>query len=562
MTNNAIPDIGNPSESANSHQSEGWQRYFSFNTDHKAIGIQYLVTSFAFFLIAGLLAMMIRAELITPASDLVDRSLYNSLFTMHGTLMIFLWTIPALVGLANYLVPIMIGAKDMAFPFLNALSFWMFPPAGILLLSSFLLPSGPPQAGWWSYPPLSIQNPSGNLLSGQLFWCLSIILLGISSIMAAVNFVTTIVRLRAPGMIFFRMPLFVWTVLSAQLLQLIFLPSLTGAAILLLGDLTLGTNFFRPSGGGSPVLYQHMFWFYSHPTVYVWALPAFGIFSEIIPAFSRNPLFGYRSVAVASFGIAIVSAAVWAHHMFASGTPEWMRLLFMFTSELVAVPTGIKVFAWTATVWKSKLHLETPMLFALGGVVMFLIGGITGVMLGAMPFDLHVNNTHFIVGHFHYIVYNTIVVAIFGGIYFWFPKITGRMYNEGWGKIHFWLTFIGANLTFFPMLMVGLQGMVRRVSSYEPQYAGLNIIASLGAFLLGVSTLPFIANMVGSWLAGAPAPDNPWYATGLEWTVSSPPPRENFEEIPTVTLAPYSYGQPQFWHVTSTHPEAIDKHHQ
>ncbi|MEA5566233.1 cytochrome c oxidase subunit I [Anabaena sp. UHCC 0399] len=534
MTNNPIANA--------SDTQTRWQSYFSFNTNHKVIGIQYIVTSFFFFLIAGLLAMLIRAELLTPELNLLGRNLYNSLFTMHGTMMIFLWIIPCLVGLSNYLIPLMIGARDMAFPLLNAISFWIFPPAGMLLLSSFLLPSGAAQSGWWSYPPLSVQNPSGQLINGQFIWIISVVLLGISSIMGAVNFVTTIVWMRSPGMTFFRMPLFVWTVLSAQLLQLLFLPALTGGLILLCLDLTLGTNFFNPFKQGSPILYQHMFWFYSHPTVYVWALPAFGIFSEIIPAFSRNPLFGYRTVALASFGIAIVSSLVWAHHMFASGTPAWMRIFFMMTSMLVAVPTGIKVLAWTATVWKGKLHLETPMLFALGGVVMFLFGGITGVMLGAVPFDLHVNNTYFIVGHFHYLVFNTITIAIYGAIYFWFPKITGKMYAEGWGKVHFWLTFIGANLTFFPMHPLGLQGMVRRVASYNSQYVGWNIVSSLGAFLLGVSTLPFIVNVVASWLQGRNAPANPWYATGLEWTVPSPPPSDNFEEIPVVTRPPYDYG--------------------
>ncbi|MBE9169576.1 cytochrome c oxidase subunit I [Pleurocapsales cyanobacterium LEGE 06147] len=541
-------------------QELNWKRYFSFNTDHKVIGIQYLVTTFIFFLIGGVLSMIVRGELITPKSDLVDRTLYNGLFTLHGTVMIFLWIIPSQVGLANYLIPLMIGAKDMAFPKLNAIAFWIIPFGGIFLLSSFLLPSGTAQAGWWSYPPVSIQNPSGYPINGETIWLLSIILLGISSIMGGVNFVTTIVRMRAPGMTAFRMPIFVWTVLSAQLLQLFCLPVLTGAAIMLFFDLSFGTNFFKPALGGDPVLYQHLFWFYSHPAVYVMVLPAFGVFSEIIPAFTRNPLFGYRSVAVASLGITVVSIFVWVHHMFASGTPSWMRILFMFSTMLVGVPTGIKVFAWTATIWKSKLHLDTPMLFALGGVIMFVIGGITGIMLGAVAFDLHVNNTYFVVGHFHYIVYNTITMAIFAAIYFWFPKMTGRMCHEGWGKIHFWLTFIGANLTFFPMLPLGLQGMVRRVSSYDPQYAGYNILASLGAFLLGMATLPFIANIVASWLNGARAANNPWHATGLEWTTASPPPLENFAKIPTVTLAPYSYGQPQYSTVDTSDEEALRRH--
>ncbi|MEC4815938.1 MAG: cbb3-type cytochrome c oxidase subunit I [Scytonema sp. PMC 1069.18] len=561
MTNNSHQQEGTQRQSSPSEKYHPkWWEYFTFNKDHKIIGVQYLVTTFTFFLISGLFAMLIRAELITPPSDLVDRSLYNSLFTLHGTAMIFLWIIPSSAGLANYLIPLMIGAKDIAFPFLNALSFWLIPPAGILLMSSFFLEGGPAQAGWWSYPPVSTQTPY-SLPNGELFWILSLLMLGISSIMTAVNIVTTIVWLRAPGMIFFRMPIFAWAVLSAQLLQLFCLPSLTGGLMLLLGDLALGTNFFRPFYGGSPVLYEHMFWFYSHPAVYVMVLPTFGIFSEVIPAFSRNPLFGYRSVAIASIGLSIISATVWVHHMFTSGTPEWMRILFMFTSVLVAVPTGVKVFAWTATVWKSRLHLDTPMLFSLAGVSMFVLAGITGVMVASVPFDIHVHNTYFVVAHFHYVVYNTITMAIFSGIYFWFPKITGRRYSEGWGIIHFWLTFIGANLTFFPMFYLGLQGMLRRVSSYEPQYQTWNIIASLGSFLLGVSILPFIANIVGSWLHGPEAPNNPWHATGLEWTVASPPPKENFDEIPTVHLAPYSYGQPRYSTVNSADQDAIEKHH-
>jgi cytochrome c oxidase subunit I len=369
------------------------------------------------------------------------------------------------------------------------------------------------------------------------------VLIGVSSIMGAVNFVTTIMWMRAPGMTFFRMPLFVWTVLSAQLLQLFCLPALTGGLILLFFDLVLGTNVFNAFQDGSPILYQHLFWFYSHPAVYVMALPAFGIFSEILPAFSRNPLFGYRTVAIASIGIAFISVIVWVHHMFASGTPGWMRLVFMISSMLIAVFTGIKEFAWVATIWNGRLHLYTPMLFALSGVVSFIFAGITGIMLASVPFDLHVNNTYFVVGHFHYVVYNTITMAIFAAVYFWFPKVTGRMYAEGWGKLHFWLTFIGANLTFFPMHPLGLQGMLRRLSSYAPQYEGWNVIASVGAFLLGISTLPFVVNVIVSSFLGKAAGSNPWHATGLEWTTTSPPPVENFAEIPAVTEPPYNYNR-------------------
>ena len=535
------PDLTLPND------NPSWRRYFSFSIDHKVIGLQYMVTSFGFYLVGGLLAMLIRAELLTPTLNVVSRELYDGLFTMHGSVMIFLWTIPTFVGLGNYLVPLMIGARDMAFPKLNAIAFWIFPVAGTILLSSFFLPGGTAQSGWWAYPPLSTSiAASQGLFNGQAVWILSMAMLSVSSIMTAVNFVTTILWMRAPGMTLFRMPIFVWAMMSAQLMQLIFLPSLTGALILLLFDLNFGTHFFQPFEGGNPVLYQHLFWFYSHPAVYVWALSAWGVLSEVIPAFTRNPLFGYRSVAVATLAFVPITGIVWAHHLFASDTPGWMRVFFMFSTEFAAIPTGVKVFAWTATIWRSKLHLDTALLFALGSVIMFVFAGITGVMLGSMPFDLHVNNTAFIVGHFHYIVFNTIVMAYFAGIYYWFPKMTGRMLSEGWGKLHFVLTFIGANLTFFPMHPAGLQGMLRRASSYDPQYTGWNVLASLGAFLLGVSTLPFIVNIIVSWMQGTPAKDNPWHATGLEWQTSSPPPEENFKEIPVVTLPPYSYGDPRY----------------
>jgi cytochrome c oxidase subunit 1 len=542
MTNIPIEGLLVPNETKPEHKPPSWRRYFSFSTDHKVIGIQYLVTSFLFFLIGGLLAMVIRAELITPPADLVDRTLYNGLFTMHGTVMIFLWIFPSLVGLANYLVPLMIGAQDMAFPRLNAIAFWLVPVFGILLMSSFFLPDGTAQAGWWSYPPVSLQNPGGRVITGELIWILAVAISGVSSIMGGVNFVTTIVRMRAPGMTFFRMPVFVWTVLSAQLIQLTALPVLTAGAVMLLFDVAMGTAFFNPEKGGNPILFQHFFWFYSHPAVYVMALPIFGVFSEILPVYARKPLFGYRVVAISSIMIAGVSILVWVHHMYASGTPGWMRMLFMVTTMCVAIPTGVKIFAWTATVWQGKLRLDTPMLFALGGIVMFLFAGITGVMLASVPIDIHVNNTYFVVGHFHYIVYGTLTMGMFAAIYHWFPKMTGRMYYEGLGKLHFWLAFIGTNLNFLPMHPLGLQGMLRRVSSYDPEYAFWNVVASLGAFLLGMSTLPFILNIVGSWAQGKQAPDNPWRAIGLEWLVSSPPPIENFEAMPIVVSGPYGYG--------------------
>lgn len=538
---------------------DNWKRFFSFSTDHKVIGIQYLVTAFFFFLIGGLLAMVMRGELITPESDLVDRAVYNAMFTMHGTIMLFLWTFPALLGLSNYLVPLMIGAKDMAFPKLNAVAFWMVPVFGFILMASFFVPGGPSQSGWWAYPPVSLQNPTGNLITGQTLWLVAVAISGVASIMGAVNFVTTIARMRAPGMHWFRMPVFVWTVLAAQIIQLIGLPALTAGAVMLLLDITAGTSFFDPAKGGDPVLFQHFFWFYSHPAVYVIILPIFGVFSEIFPVYARKPLFGYKVVAISSLVITGLSGIVWVHHMFASGTPGWMRMLFMATTMLISVPTGIKVFAWVATIWGGKLRLNTPMLFALGGLTMFVFAGVTGIMLAAVPFDIHVNNTYFVVGHFHYVIYGATVMGMYAAIYHWFPKMTGRMYSEGLGKLHFALTFIGTNLNFFPMHPLGLMGMPRRVASYDPEFAFWNVIASLGGFLLGMSTLPFLLNIIGSWVQGEQAPKNPWRAIGLEWLISSPPGAENFEELPIVIAEPYGYGKSE---PLVSNPDALEVAHE
>jgi cytochrome c oxidase subunit 1 len=558
MTNisvDAIADIQQPMDES----PENWRRFFGFSTDHKVIGIQYLVTSFFFFLIGGILAMIIRGELITPEADLLDRAVYNAMFTMHGTIMLFLWTFPSLVGLSNYLVPLMIGARDMAFPRLNAVAFWMVPVFGVILMASFFVPGGPSQSGWWAYPPVSLQNPTGNLINGQVLWILAVAISGVSSIMGAVNFVTTIFKMRAPGMTWFRMPVFVWTVLAAQTIQLFGLPALTAGAVMLLLDLTVGTSFFDPAKGGDPILFQHFFWFYSHPAVYVIILPIFGIFSEIFPVYARKPLFGYKVVAISSLVITGLSGIVWVHHMFASGTPGWMRMVFMATTMLISVPTGIKVFAWVATVWGGKLRLNTPMLFALGGLVMFVFAGITGIMLAAVPIDIHVNNTYFVVGHFHYVIYGAVVMGMYAALYHWFPKMTGRMYSEGLGKLHFALTFLGTNICFFPMHPMGLEGMPRRVASYDPEFAFWNVIASLGGFLLGMSTLPFLLNMIGSWVQGEKASKNPWRAIGLEWLLSSPPTAENFEELPIVISEPYGYGKSE---PLVANPDALEVAHE
>lgn len=520
-----------------------WRRFLSFNTDAKVIGLQYMLTALFFLLVGGLLSMIMRGELITPAADLVDPSVYNGLYTMHGTVMLFLFLFPVLNGFNNLLIPPMIGAPDMAFPRLNAAAFWMVPVFGVILMASFLVPGGPSGSGWWAYPPQSIQNPLGHFLNGQFLWILAVALSGISSIMGAVNFITTIIRMRAPGMGWFRMPIFCWTAVAAQAIQLIGLPVLTAGAVLLLFDLSFGTSFYRPEGGGDPMLYQHFFWFYSHPAVYVMVLPVFGIFSELFPVYARKPLFGYHVVAIASFAITFLSLIVWVHHMFYSGTPQWMRNLFMVTTMLIAVPTGIKVFAWIGTLWGGKLRLTTAMLFCLGGVFNFIFAGITGIMLATVPVDIHVGNTYFVVGHFHTVIFSTITYGVFAGIYHWFPKFTGRMMYEGLGKLHFVLTFIGSQLTFLPMHAAGLLGMPRRVASYDPEFAFANVLASLGAFLLGVATIPFLLNLVSSWVRGEKAPPNPWHAIGLEWLLPSPPPAENFEDdVPTVVSGPYGYG--------------------
>ena len=524
-----VPDSPEP--------KNNWRTYFTFSGDHKVIGIQYLVTTFIFYLIGGALATAVRTELATPESDFVSRELYNGLFTVHATVMIFLWIVPATTGgFGNYLIPLLIGARDMAFPKLNALAFWLIPPAGILLMSSFLV--GPPGSGWTSYPPLSLMNGK----AGELIWILSVLMLGTSSILAAVNFIVTILKMRIPGMKFTDMPLFCWAMLATSILALLATPVLAGAMILLSFDLIVGTAFFNPTGGGDPIVYQHMFWFYSHPAVYIMILPVFGMISEIIPVHSRKPIFGYKAIAYSSIAICFLGLIVWAHHMFTSGTPPWLRMFFMITTMVIAVPTGIKVFSWLATLWGGKLSLNSALLFAMGFVSMFVIGGISGVMVAAVPFDIHVHDTYFIVAHIHYVLFGGSVFGLYAGFYHWFPKMTGRMMNETWGRIHFTLTLIGFNLAFMPMHKLGLEGMNRRIAEYDPKFATLNLICTIGSYILAVSTFPFIINAIWSWSKGAPAGDNPWRALTLEWTTSSPPPVENFDDEPVLLTGPYDYG--------------------
>jgi cytochrome c oxidase subunit 1 len=514
-----------------------WWHYFTFSPDHKVIGIQYLVTSFVFYLIGGSMAAAIRTELATPAPDFVSPDVYNGLLTLHGTVMIFLWIVPAGAGLANYLIPLMIGARDMAFPKLNALAFWMIPPAGLTLMASFWLES--PKAGWTSYPPLSLVSGA----VGQGIWIMSLLVLGTSSIFGALNFFVTLLKMRVPSMGLNDMPLFCWAMLATSGLILIGTPVLAGALILLGFDLIVGTSFFNPTGGGDPVVYQHMFWFYSHPAVYIMILPLFGAISDVLPVHVRKPIFGYRAIAYSSLAISFLGLIVWAHHMFTSGTPAWLRMFFMIATMIIAVPTGIKVFGWVATIWGGKIPLNSPMLFAIGFISMFVIGGISGVMLASVPFDLHVHDTYFVVAHLHYVLFGGSVFGLYSALYHWFPKITGRMMNEPLGIVHFILTFIGMNLTFLPMHELGLQGMNRRIAMYDPRFADVNLICTVGSYILAVSTIPFLINALWSWVAGKPAGDNPWRGLTFEWQTTSPPEIENFEKLPVLTVGAYDYGK-------------------
>ena len=530
-------ETASAAESGQTAHPPEWRKYLSFSTDHKVIGIQYLVTSFIFYLVGGFLATLVRTELATPASDFVNPDLYNGLFTVHATVMIFLWIVPAATGaFGNYLIPLLIGARDMAFPKLNAVAFWMIPPGGILLMSSFFF--GAPGSGWTSYPPLSLVYNK----IGEVIWILSVLILGTSSILGAVNFIVTILKMRAPGMDLNRMPLFCWAMLAASCLILLSTPVLAGALILLSFDLIVGTAFFNPTGGGDPVVYQHMFWFYSHPAVYIMILPVFGLISEILPVHSRKPIFGYKAIAYSSFAISFLGLIVWAHHMFTSGTPPWLRMFFMINTMIIAVPTGIKVFSWLATIWGGKLRLNSAMLFAMGFISMFVIGGISGVMVASVPFDIHVHDTYFIVAHLHYVLFGGSVFGLYAAIYHWFPKMSGRMVNETLGQIHFVTTLIGFNLCFMPMHKLGLEGMNRRIAEYDPKFAALNLVCTIGSYILAVSTFPFIINVLWSIFKGEKAPSNPWGGLTFEWQTTSPPPHENFAVDPVLLISPYEYG--------------------
>src|SRR3954451_173904 len=491
-------------EDHSGHGARSWKDYFRVNTDHKVIGIQYVCTSFFFMLIGGLLAMMVRAELAAPGMQFVDSNTYNGLFSVHASLMIFLFIIPVFAGLANFVLPLMIGAPDMAFPRVNALSFWMLPIAGTMMTCSFFAPGGSFATGWTAYAPLSTDAPIG-----QMFFTIGVQFAGASSIATALNFLVTIITMRAPGMSFWRMPLLVWANFSTSLLVVIATPFIAASQFFVLLDYALGFKFFVPEKGGDVLMYQHVFWFYSHPAVYIMMLPGFGIISEVLAVKSRKPIFGYRMMAFSLLAIVVLGFTVWAHHMFVSGMQSWIRIPMMITTAIIAVPTGIKVFSWLATMWRGVLKLDTPMLFALGFLTMFVIGGISGVMLAIIPIDIHVSDTYFIVAHIHYVLLGGSLFTIFAGVYFWFPKMTGRMFDERLGKLHFWLTFIFFNATFLPMHYIGLKGMPRRGAPHSPPVRGGDLVLLLAVLLLGASMLVFLWNIVSSWVGGPRAPANP-----------------------------------------------------
>jgi cytochrome c oxidase subunit I len=506
-----------------------WVYDWVTTTDHKKIGIMYVVTAFIFFLLGGIMALFIRTELAAPGVQFLDPATYNQIFTMHCVTMIFLFMMPMFTGLGNYVVPLQVGAADMAFPRINALGFWMVPAGSLLTLSGFVI-GGAANTGWTIYTPLSVTSE----YTGVDLMLVGLILLGTSSILSAINFIATIFKLRAPGLTLMRMPLFVWNTLVTSVLLLFAVPVLTSGLIMIFIDRNYGGGFFEPKLGGNPILWQHLFWFFGHPEVYILILPAFGIVSEIIPVFSRRPLFGYRAFVMATSAIGALGFSVWAHHMFTTGAVYLP--FFSFFTFLIAVPTGVKFFNWIATMIRGQLRLSTPMLFALGLMMLFLIGGLDGVFLAVVPFDFAVQDTYWVVSHLHYVLVAGSLFGVFAGLYYWFPKMTGRLLSERLGKAHFLLLFIGTNVTFFPQHILGLNGMIRRVADYRPNpgWAELNLLSSIGAFIIAFSVLPFLWNVFITLRGPKDAGDDPWDAFTLEWATTSPPPVYNFDSLPEV----------------------------
>ncbi|MFD6568020.1 cytochrome c oxidase subunit I [Micromonospora profundi] len=506
---------------------------FLATTDHKQIGILYMLTSFAFFLVAGLEAMLIRAELARPGMQILSAEQYNQLFTSHGAVMLLLFATPAAFGFANYIVPIQIGAPDVSFPRLNALAYWLYLFGGLMVIGGFLTPQGSADFGWTAYTPLSDASNSPGV--GANMWVLGLVVSGLGTILGAVNLITTILTLRAPGMTMFRMPIFTWNMLFTSLLVILVFPLLAAALLGLSADRLLNAHVYDAATGG-PMLWQHLFWFFGHPEVYIIALPFFGIITEIIPVFSRKPIFGYTGLVLATAAITVLSMTVWAHHMFATG--QVLLPFFSILSYLIAVPTGVKFFNWIGTMWKGQLTFETPMLFAVGFLVTFLLGGLTGVLLASPPADWHTHDSYFVVAHFHYVLFGTVVFALFGGYYFWWPKMTGRLLDERLGKAHFWTMFIGFHGTFLVQHWLGNEGMPRRYADYLPSdgFTTLNMISSISAFVLGLSTLFFIYNAWKSWRYGAVVTvDDPWgFGNSLEWATTCPPPLRNFDRMPRI----------------------------
>ena len=552
------------------HHEMPFIRKYIFATDHKTIGKQFLFMALFFLVVGGLLASMMRWQLgfpsqpmpggmilpdammaPTPNGAVMLPEFYNSLVTMHGTIMIFFAIMPLLVGVfGNLLIPLQIGAEDMAFPRLNMASFWLAVPAAILMLASFAVEGGAAGAGWTSYAPLSASGEYTGVYLGQQLWLVSLAILGFSSIAGSVNYISTIINMRAPGMTYFRIPLASWSLFITACLILLAMPILAGALIMLLFDQTIGTSFFLPEFDGEPLLWQHLFWFFGHPEVYILILPAMGITSEVLANRARKPIFGYHSMVLAMVSIAFLGWVVWGHHMFQSGMNPLLGTSFMISTMAIAVPSAIKTFNWLGTLWKSDIHLDTPMLHALAFVALFIIGGLSGIFMASTPVDIYIHDTYFIVAHLHYVLFGGSLFAIFAGIIFWFPKMFGRLMNEPLGKVHFALTFVFYNAVFWPMHNLGLQGMMRRIYDFT-QYEYLqplqpmNRFITISAFCLVVTQLLFAINFLWSMFKGEKADNNPWKSNGLEWTVASPPPHGNFAEMPVVYRGPYEYSSPE-----------------